>query len=190
MFSADSGRLGTTLHLDDDIYEAVLSAVGHRAFQRRQDVLGARQAGPQPRPRSGGHAWRLPPAFDVPADAAHLWDGLPCSLVALGFVRVFARISATAAFLPSCRTSAIVFRQPTMARQASLEVSGESSSATAASASWTAITHDAVRTREGRRPRDPAEQARPPAGAGGVAQLVPQVVEVLTNAHLDVDRCK
>ena len=108
MFSADSGRLGTTLHLDDDIYEAVLSFVGHRAFQRRQDVLGARQARRQPRPRSGGHAWRLPPAFDVPADASHLWDGLPCSLVALGFVRVFARISATAAFLPSYRTSAIV----------------------------------------------------------------------------------
>jgi len=74
-----------------------------------------------------------------------------------------------------------------MARQASLEASGGSSSATAASNSWTAITLDAVRTREGPRPRDPTEQARLPAGVGGVAQLVLPVLDVLANAHLDVD---
>jgi hypothetical protein len=108
------------------------------------------------------------------------------ALVALGFVGVFAEISATAASLPSRRTSAIAWRYSTMAQQVSLEASRGSSPSTAASTSWTAITLDAVRSREVLHPRDQAELARPPAETDQPAQIVRQVVDVLTNASLEV----
>ena len=187
MFSADSGRLDTTLHLDDDIYDVR----SERRWPSSVPASARRSRGPPGAPPA-------PTPLRGPRLAASASLRRACRRLApLGWTPLFAgRAGFRAGFRenqchgglpPQLPHVGHRVRQPTMARQASLEVSGGSSSATAASNSWTAITLDAVRTREGPRPRDPTEQARLPAGVGGVAQLVPRVVDVLANAHLDVD---